>query len=69
MQKQPPEIFYKKKVFLRPQACNFIKKKTLTQVFSCELCKIFKSTFFTENLRAIASGDGLSFYTKNVLSP
>ena len=28
------------------QACNFIKKETLTQVFSCQLCKIFKNTFF-----------------------
>ena len=27
------------------QACNFIKKETLTQVFSCEFCKIFKNTF------------------------
>ena len=34
----------------RPQACNFIKKETLAQVFSCEFCKIFKNTFFTEQL-------------------
>ena len=27
-------------------ACNFIKKETLTQVFSCEFCEIFKKTFF-----------------------
>ena len=27
------------------QACNFIKKETLTQAFSCELCEIFKNTF------------------------
>ena len=41
--------------------------ETLTQVFSCEFCKIFKSTYFTEHLRMIASvissvgscGDGL----------
>ena len=26
-------------------ACNFIKKETLAQVFSCEFCEIFKSTF------------------------
>ena len=30
---------------------GFIKKKTLAQVFSCEFCEIFKSTFFTEHLR------------------
>ena len=26
-------------------ACNFIKKETLAQVFSCEFCEIFKNTF------------------------
>ena len=36
---------YVKKVFLKisqkkPQACNFILKKTLAQVFSCEFCEI-----------------------------
>ena len=25
---------------------NFIKKETVTQVFFCEFCKIFKNTFF-----------------------
>ena len=28
--------------------CNFIKEETLTQAFSCEFCKIFKNTVFTE---------------------
>ena len=37
------------------EACNFILKKTLAQVFSCEFSKISKSTFFTEHLRATAS--------------
>ena len=32
-----------------------IKKDTLTQVFSCEFCEIFKNTFFIEHLRAITS--------------
>ena len=27
----------------------FIKKESLAQVFSCQLCKIFKNTFFTEH--------------------
>ena len=36
----------------RPQACNFIKKDTLAQVFSYEFCEIFKNTFFTEHVRA-----------------
>ena len=32
-------------------ACNFIKKETLAQVFSCEFSKISKIAFFTEHLR------------------
>ena len=30
---------------LKPEACNFVKKKTLSQVFSCEFCEISKNTF------------------------
>ena len=37
--------------FLRPQACNFILKKTLAQMFSCEFCEIFKNIFFIEHFR------------------
>ena len=48
-QKQPPELFYKKRVleiFAKfTEACNFIKIETLAQVFSCEFCDIFKNTF------------------------
>ena len=29
----------------RPQACNFIKKETLVQVFTCEFCEFCKNTF------------------------
>ena len=36
-------------------ACNFIKKETLAQVFSCEFCLIFKDTFFTKYPRATTS--------------
>ena len=28
-----------------PEACNFIKKETLAQVFSFEFCEISKNTF------------------------
>ena len=35
---------------LRTEACNFIKKETLAQVFSCEFCEISTNTFFTEHL-------------------
>ena len=38
------------------QACNFTKKETLAQVFSCEFCKISMNTFFTEQIQATASG-------------
>ena len=30
---------------LQASACNFIKKETLTQVFSCEFCKVSKNAF------------------------
>ena len=32
------------------RSCNFIKKETLTGMFSCDFCEISKNTFFTENL-------------------
>ena len=45
-------------MFLRPEACNFTKKETLAQVFSCEFCEISKNAFFTEHLWATASING-----------
>ena len=30
---------------LRAEACNFIKKEALAQVFSCEFCKISENAF------------------------
>ena len=30
---------------LQAEACNFIKKESLAQGFSCEFCKISKNTF------------------------
>ena len=51
MQKQPPEVFFKK----RYQACNFNKKETLAQVFSRDFCKFSKNSFFTEHVWATAS--------------
>ena len=58
-QKQSPDIFCKKGVLrnfakftgkhlyqsLQPKACNFIKKETLAQMFSCEFWEISKNTF------------------------
>ena len=40
---------------IKLQALNFIKKENLTQVFSCEFCKISKNTFFKEYPRETAS--------------
>ena len=55
-QKQSPEVFCKKRCIYKfrkihrktpvPQACNFIKKDTLAQLFSSEFCEISKNTFF-----------------------
>ena len=53
IQKQPPEVFFKKRL----QACNFMKKENLAQVFSCEFCEISKNTIFTEQLWMTASDD------------
>ena len=66
VQKQPPEVFYKNRCSLKfrkihrkapvseSQACKFIQKETLVQVFSCELREVFKKNFFTEHLRTTA---------------
>ena len=64
------DVFYKKGVLanfakftakicarLKLQASdwNCVKKQTLTEEFSCELCEIFKNIFFTEQLWTTAS--------------
>ena len=38
-----------------PRPATLFKKKTLSQLFSCEFCKISKNIFFTEHLWATAS--------------
>ena len=43
------------------QVCNFIKKETLTKVFSCEFCEIFKNTFFYRTPQVTASDCFWSF--------
>ena len=45
------QIFRKKGL----QACNFIKKRFQSQVFSCEHCKILGNTYFEEHLQTAAS--------------
>ena len=47
--------------------------QTLAQVFSCEFCKIFKNTFFTEHLWTTASAEMfppiLTFLLKRLIYP
>ena len=40
---------------LQTSACNFIKKETLAQVFSCEFCEISKNTFSYKTLLVTAT--------------
>ena len=46
---RPPKILMKTPVpeslFSEAEACNFIEKETLAQMFSCEFCEIDKSIF------------------------
>ena len=46
------------------EACNFIKKETLVHMFSCEFCETFKSTFFTEHLRATIGATTSDYWEK-----
>ena len=48
LQKQPPEMFSKKKASL--------KISEISQVFSCEIWEIFINNYFEEHLRTTASG-------------
>ena len=41
--------------FVQWKACYFIKKETLAQLFSCELCEISKNLFFYRHFRATTS--------------
>ena len=40
---------------LQTEACNFVNKETLVQLFYCEFCEISKKTLFTEHVWATAS--------------
>ena len=42
-------------VRLQTQACNYIEKEILAQVFSSKVCKISKNIFFTQHLCLAAS--------------
>ena len=52
-QKQPPEVFYKKRC---SEKFGKIHRKTpMTEAFSSGICEISKKTFFPEHLWATAS--------------
>ena len=46
------------------RACNFIKKETLAQVFSCEFCEISKNTFSYRTPLVTASANSLLWWSK-----
>ena len=46
---------------LQAEACNFIKKETLAQLFSCDFCEVSKNAFFKEHLWATASAETLLY--------
>ena len=63
-QKQPREVFCKKRCSWKfrkthrkapPPEPFFLKKETVTQIFSCEFSEISKNAFFTEYLLMTAS--------------
>ena len=51
-----------------PYACNFVKKETLAQVFSCEFCEIFKGTFFYRTPPVAASLSKIENFAAMVLN-
>ena len=61
MASQPgKQIFAINILWNQPQACNLIKKETLAQVLSCDICDIPKNTFFTEHICTTAPEKGFS---------
>ena len=54
-------LFFNKVAGLRPEACNFIKKETLAQVFFCKFYEISKNTFSYRTPPAAASPIGMKY--------
>ena len=46
----PQEILHGKKKYYMVIYVNLIENETLAHVFSCEFCKMFENSFFTEHL-------------------
>ena len=51
--------------FLYDKACNFIKKETLAQVFSCEFCEISKNSF-SYRTPLVAASEKFLYRSKDV---
>ena len=54
-------------ITLQAEVCNFIKKETLAQVFSCEFCKISKTTFSHGTPPMAASADNINFFDSQLM--
>ena len=50
---------------LQAEVYSFIKKNTLAQVVSCEVCEIFKNTFLTEHLRCLFKNNNIFYCLKS----
>ena len=50
-----------------PEACKFIKKETLVQVFTCEFCEISKNTFSYRTPPVAGSDNNLN--SENITDP
>ena len=48
-----------------PQTCNFIKKETLAQVFSCEFCETSKNNFLQRTHLMAASAHCCNKFEKS----
>ena len=59
----------KKGVNSQTSACNFIKKETLAQVFSCEFCLISKNTFLQNTSVQLLKQENKPMSTGVVLVP
>ena len=59
-----PESFFNEVAGLRPATLSK-KRLSLARVFSCEFCKIFKNTYFTEHLWMTAS-EAKAYYNQTL---
>ena len=57
-------VVSKRTIHIKLQACNFIKKETLAQVFSCEFREISKNTFFYRTPLVATSEHRGTLFTK-----